>query len=114
MDWRGVQHMPPHHLPFPLHRVGIVLFFVGFPLLAWNENNYIRVRLSGASQPFLPRPQWHASPQVWESLAEGLQKVESVPDVNYLDNSLSGNLVHIAGPLSNVPVLRDECVRPDS
>lgn len=47
--------------------------------------------------------------QVWESLTEGLSKVVSVQEVNTLDYSLDGSLVHIAGPLSNVPVLRDTC-----
>ena len=46
--------------------------------------------------------------QVWESLSEGLSKVESVPDVSFLDQSLRGELVHVSGPLSNVPILQDE------
>ncbi len=37
----------------------------------------------------------------------GLQKVQSVHDINYIDPSMQGELVHVAGPLSNVPTLED-------
>ncbi len=37
----------------------------------------------------------------------GLQKVQTLEDINFIDHSFQGELVHAAGPLGNVPVLED-------
>jgi len=33
--------------------------------------------------------------------------VETVEDINFIDHAMQGQLVHVAGPLGNVPVLED-------
>lgn len=51
----GVLGRFPHILNLPTRRpllsIGFALFLGGFPLLAWNENNYIRVRAWQSMDP---------------------------------------------------------------
>lgn len=66
---------------------GLALFIAAFPLIFWNEGNAVKVA---------------------NSLNEGASTVISLNEINNLEPSNEGKLVHLNGMITNVDILSDE------